>query len=99
MVINARAESVFAKKMFANSAASKRCIIPASGFYEWDASKNKFHFKDGQKGRILYMAGIYHMEENVNKFVIITTAAKDILDAVPPLLNKEAEVEQLRLEF
>ncbi len=128
LVINARAESIFAKRMFSNSIASRRCVIPASGFYEWDASRNKFHFSDSKK-QILYMAGIYRVEENTRKFVIITTAAnssmkavhdrmpvilqedmldswlsddsatRDILDAVPPQLNKYAELEQMRLGF
>lgn len=33
--LNARAESIFDKPSFRNSISSKRCLIPATGFYEW----------------------------------------------------------------
>lgn len=37
LVINARAESVFEKKMFSYAVVNRRCFIPVSGFYEWDS--------------------------------------------------------------
>ena len=35
---NARAESVLGKGAFARAALSRRCIVPAEGWYEWQAS-------------------------------------------------------------
>ena len=35
-VFNARIETVLEKKMFKEDAVKRRCIIPISGFYEWD---------------------------------------------------------------
>lgn len=81
LVINARAESVFEKKMFSGAVANRRCIVPASGFYEWDAVKNKFYFRDTQK-KVLFMAGIFRLEETNNHFVILTTAANSSMQPV-----------------
>ncbi|HEX6929236.1 MAG TPA: SOS response-associated peptidase [Gammaproteobacteria bacterium] len=33
--INARSETVFEKRMFKQAAKSQRCLVPASGWYEW----------------------------------------------------------------
>ena len=40
-MINARAESITEKPSFRTPLFSKRCLVPADGFYEWqqDASK------------------------------------------------------------
>ena len=37
-MINARAESVLEKPAYARAAARRRCLVPATGWYEWQAS-------------------------------------------------------------
>ncbi len=37
-MINARAETVLEKGSFAKAAASRRCLVPAQGWYEWQKS-------------------------------------------------------------
>ena len=37
-MINARAESVLDKPAYARSAARRRCLVPAAGWYEWQVS-------------------------------------------------------------
>jgi putative SOS response-associated peptidase YedK len=59
---NARAESVSDKPMFRNSFKERRCIIPASGFYEWTGPKGArqphlFTAADGSP--ILGFAGLW----------------------------------------
>ena len=44
-IINARAKTVTEKPMFRRSIAFQRCVIPATGFYEWDAAKHKYKNK------------------------------------------------------
>src|SRR6266700_6375269 len=39
-MINARAESVAEKPSFKKSLALRRCLIPATGFYEWQKNKS-----------------------------------------------------------
>lgn len=40
-LINARAESVETKASFREAFAKRRCLVPASGFYEWRAGAGK----------------------------------------------------------
>lgn len=91
LVINARAETVCDKPMFRRSIAAQRCVIPASGYYEWDAGKHKCLFR--RAGAALYMAGIYDNEEGENRFVVLTTApnvtVRDIHDRMPLILTHE----------
>jgi putative SOS response-associated peptidase YedK len=45
-MINARAESITTKPAFAESAARRRCLMPATGWYEW---------QPGDRGRQAYL--------------------------------------------
>lgn len=94
LIINARSESVFDKRMFRESIIKRRCIIPANGFYEWNqlGNKKKYYFTDKDADTI-YMAGLYDNQEEKNRFVILTTKANksmhDIHDRMPFILRKE----------
>ena len=91
LMINARAETVCEKPMFRKSMAAQRCVIPASGYYEWDAGKHKYFFQ--LPGKPIYLAGIYDNIEGVNCFVVLTTApnetVQDIHDRMPLILTHE----------
>lgn len=91
-VINARSETICNSRMFKSSVESRRCVIPARGFYEWDKDKIQYQFEQKEHG-ILLLAGIYNIFENVTCYVIITTACnesmKDIHDRIPLILNRD----------
>ncbi len=91
LIINARAESVKEKSMFSDSIRNRRCILPAAGFYEWDAGKTKFTFKRADE-KPIYLAGFYDLSENRDCFVILTTAAnasmKPVHDRMPVMIDK-----------
>lgn len=92
VIINARAETASEKKLFGSSLRERRCIIPSTGFYEWDADKKKFIFNTPDSP-MLYMAGIYNQFEGQNRFVILTTEAQgtiaDIHTRMPIVVPKD----------
>ena len=61
LVINARAESLFEKKMFSESVQKRRCLIPVSGYYEWDSAKARYRFSAAD-GELILLAGLYRQE-------------------------------------
>lgn len=79
-IINARAETVFTKKLFSDDIISRRCAVPANGFYEWshDAEKAKYLFSL-EDNNMIFMAGIYNIN---NRFSILTTSANDSMISV-----------------
>ena len=91
LMINARAETVCEKPMFRRSMAAQRCVIPASGYYEWDAGKHKYFFQ--VPGRPIYLAGIYDNVDGTNCYVVLTTApnasVEGIHDRMPLILSHE----------
>jgi len=89
-VINARAETADEKPMFRNSIIHRRCIIPSTGFFEWDHSgataKSKFLVKR-KESAMLYMAGLFSIfaDKGGNRFaayVILTVNANASVRAI-----------------
>ncbi len=96
--INARSESVFEKPAFKTSFKERRCLIPASGFFEW--KKNgplKQPYLYGLREDTLFaFAGIYaHWTsaegEKILSCSILTTSANDFIsplhDRMPVILE------------
>lgn len=85
LVINARAETAADKSMFKESVSCRRCVIPASGFYEWNREKEKFTFFLPEK-RPMFFAGIYRRfpEDEEDRYVILTTGANASMEPVHP---------------
>jgi len=59
---NARIETVLQKPTFRNAVLRQHCVMPVSGYYEWqikeDGSKQPFYINAGDQG-MLALAGIY----------------------------------------
>jgi putative SOS response-associated peptidase YedK len=96
---NARAETVAEKPMFRESFQRRRCIIPASGFYEWTGGKGDkqphlFTAADGSP--ILALAGLWDRwrdpasgDEILSCTIIVTNASQWMMpfhDRMPVLL-------------
>jgi putative SOS response-associated peptidase YedK len=102
LAINARIESILTKPSFRKPIRSQRCLIPATGFYEWrkeGAGKTPFyiHRKDGE---LFAFAGIFdewHVggTDALKTFAIITTSPNDFMAQVhnrmPLILRPEDE--------
>jgi len=85
-VINARSETLGEKPMFRRSVISKMCLVPCTGFFEWqkkDDGKQKFLI--GPEGvRFFYLAGLYSAfgGAQANRFVIVTAPANKAMRQV-----------------
>lgn len=92
LIINARAETAREKKTFADSIARRRCVIPASGFYEWDRYKSRFRFTSPDGG-LLLLAGFYREEQGLPRFTVLTTEANDSMirvhDRMPLMIGRD----------
>ena len=92
VIINARGETALDKPMFRRSLLERRCIVPTTGFYEWDREKTKYQFR--LPGRdSLYLAGLWNVFQGEERFVILTTAPNDTIinvqDRMPVLLTDD----------
>ena len=59
---NARAETAHEKPTFAPSFATRRCIIPATGFYEWNEESRAPYYVSAPEGAYLAFAGLWRAE-------------------------------------
>ncbi|MCX7895162.1 MAG: SOS response-associated peptidase [Thermoanaerobaculum sp.] len=100
-LINARAETLAEKPAFRQALSFRRCLVPATGFYEWKqegAGKVPFFFQLRRGGPMAF-AGLWERWEPpqapaVESFTIITTAANAFVGSfhhrMPAILPEEA---------
>ena len=101
--INARAETLTEKPMFRSLFKSKRCLVPADGFFEWQKTEQgKVPHRIMLKSEELFsFAGLWdewtdkETGEVLHTFSVITTDANDLVrpihDRMPVILSPEAE--------
>ncbi len=86
-MINAKAETVAEKPAFREAFKSRRCLIPADGFYEWKKldAKTKQPYAIVMKDRSLFgFAGLWERwkdkasGEVVRSFTIVTTTPNEV---------------------
>ncbi|MCP1674413.1 putative SOS response-associated peptidase YedK [Natronocella acetinitrilica] len=86
--INARAERVATSPYFREAFAHHRCLVPADGWYEWQAGEGGkqpyYHYH--AEGALLYFAGVYACTPDGAPagFAIITVPAKARAATVHP---------------
>jgi putative SOS response-associated peptidase YedK len=97
-LINARAETLNSKPAFKEAYATKRCLVPITGFYEWahtEGKKQPYYFT-ATNSQPLFLAGLWETWQNpdqktIENFLIITTEANDtvrpIHDRMPVIID------------
>jgi len=102
-MINARAETLHEKPAFKSAVRRRRCLIPASGFYEWKASKDQKTkipmYIQLKSGKPFGFAGLWERWESpdgstIFSCAIITTQPNELIegihDRMPVILPPEA---------
>lgn len=82
IVLNARSETITEIRLFAQSIKERRCIIPASGFYEWQRVAGQrpqpYYFSPTEPNGLFAFAGIWRGDE----CCIVTTNANGVVGAI-----------------
>ncbi|HSK99607.1 MAG TPA: SOS response-associated peptidase [Rubrobacteraceae bacterium] len=99
-MINARSETAAEKPSFRRAFRSRRCLIPADGFYEWQKTPGgkqpyHIHMRDGHP---FAFAGLWESwgreGEEIRSCAILTTTANalvgEIHDRMPVILARDA---------
>ncbi|QEF96181.1 Putative SOS response-associated peptidase YedK [Stieleria maiorica] len=103
-MINARSETAHEKPSFKKAFASRRCLIPADGYYEWMKTPDgkQPYLIERSDGGVLALAGLWERNRKISgddraieTFTILTTAANDttrsIHDRMPVILDVEGQ--------
>jgi putative SOS response-associated peptidase YedK len=87
--INARAETLTTSPVFRGPFKSRRCLVPASGFYEWRKTSNgkqPFYIRL-HGGELFAFAGLYDVwrdaeGNDLHSYTVITTKPNDVVAAI-----------------
>jgi putative SOS response-associated peptidase YedK len=96
--INARAETIAEKPTFRDAFRKRRCLVPASGFYEWKRDgKTKTPYYFTSWGEPVVFAGLWERwsggADVIHSFTIITIEANSLIapihDRMPVILKRD----------
>jgi len=85
LIINARSDTIAVKPAFREAVRARRCIIPASGFYEWsagpDGARLPWHFTRAD-GAPMALAGIWQRWGETDTCAFVTTEGGEAMAGV-----------------
>ena len=98
LIFNARSETAKEKPLFRDGMENRRCLIPAVHYFEWekrqewDGIKKVKHALRPEGNGVIYLCGIYRIEQQRAAFTILTKPADDniafIHDRMPLILPR-----------
>ena len=97
LLVNARAETAHSLKTWKKALASRRCLVPAAGFFEWsrpEKGKRKYIFRL-EDSDCLLMAGLWGEFGSEQRFSILTTAAEGLIAEIHdrmPVIVRDSEM-------
>ena len=107
-LINARAETLAEKPSFRNAFRNQRCLVPATGFFEWQRNADKTPYCIRLKnGDPFCFAGLWERWINpggeiIHSYTIITTQPNSLMekihDRMPAIIPREEEQHWLSLK-
>ena len=83
-LINARLETAAQKPSFRDGMLNRRCLMPMSAYYEWEkrgSGRVKYRISPGEGG-LNCLAGVYRLEEDGARFVVLTMEAAQELSFI-----------------
>jgi putative SOS response-associated peptidase YedK len=100
-LINARVETIATKSAYKKALENRRCIIPVSGYYEWQkvGGKKQPLFIHAKDGKFIPLSGVWERwttrdGEVIESFAIVTRSAAGFMagihDRMPLEVPKEA---------
>lgn len=114
MTVNAVCETVFEKPAFRGAITGNRCLIPCTGFYEWQ-HRGKIripHFIHLPETEVFSIAGLYDSwvdaatGEIVNSFTMLTVPANELMSEIhnskkrmPLILPESIEKDWLKTDL
>ena len=99
-LFNARGETLSSLPSFSHSFRQNRCLVPASGFYEWRPSDRQPFYFERVDGQLLAFAAIWKLVGNHLEATIITTIPNSDMQGIhhrmPVILEPDAWINWLR---
>lgn len=104
--LNARSETIFEKRSYSEAVRSHRCIIPATGFFEWRHENDEVipYFIYLKNEKLFSIAGLYDSWKDpdsgnsIKTFTLITTTGNSLMNYIhnsqqrmPVILSAENE--------
>ena len=104
LMINARSESLDERPAFRDLLGTRRCVVPADGFYEWrteEGRRQPYHIRR-RDGRPMALAALWDRWDRLESVAVVTTDANELLrplhDRMPVVLSRDEALEWIDVE-